>query len=645
MIPLPLPPSLAVPAVAALGAYLNAKHLLSYDLALLGSIVPALLSSLWQTKRGRLNVFYRLEDLALSKSSADRVFLKFENRSYTYAQAYDTVLRYASWLRGRRGVNKGDMVALDFQNTDTLLFLLLALWSLGATPALINYNLTAKPLVHCIKKAQTRRVLVDPAVAGNVTDEVRAELDGVAFEVVTPELEMQMLSQEAARPPDELREIASSNDMAALVYTSGTTGLPKGAIVSWAKLVIVGGFTSRWVGTTSKDVFYTAMPLYHSTALILGFSHTLAAGGTFAMSRKFSTQRFWDEVRKHDANIIQYVGETCRYLLSAPVRTDPATGENLDRRHKVRVAFGNGLRPDVWSRFKERFGIETIAEFYGATEGSFATWNKSRNDYSKGAVGRSGSLYSLLLGWGLALVEVDHDTEQPRRDPKTGFCRRVAPGEPGELLFKLPASNVESRFQGYYGDQEATNKKIMRDVFARGDAWFRTGDVLRWDVENRVYFADRIGDTFRWKSENVATAEVAQVVGEHPAVREVNVYGVEVPRHEGRAGCAAVVLDDALLARDPADGALVPTADTLASLARFARQGLPRYALPLFLRVVRDGALHTTGTNKQQKHALRSEGVDPAKTGADAVFWLRGDTYVRFGEADWKALVGGGVKL
>jgi acyl-CoA synthetase (AMP-forming)/AMP-acid ligase II len=638
-VPLPLP--LAVPAIAAAAAYLNARMLLGYDLDLLGAIVPTLVKSLWWSKRGRLSPFYRLEDLATSKSSANRLFLRFEDKSYTYAQAYDTVLRFANWLRNYRGIKRGDMVALDFQNTDNFIFLLLALWAIGATPALINYNLTGKPLVHCIKKANTRLVFVDPVVAGNVTDEVRAELEGVSFEVVTPELEMKMLSQEAARPPDELREIASGNDMAALVYTSGTTGLPKAAIVSWAKIVIVAGFTSRWVGTTSKDVFYTAMPLYHSTALILGFAHTLAAGGTFAMSRKFSTSHFWDDVRKHEANVIQYVGETCRYLLSAPPRIDPETGENLDRKHKVRVAFGNGLRPDVWNRFKDRFGIPTIAEFYGATEGSFGTWNLSRNDWSMGAVGRSGALYSILLGWGLALVEVDHDTELPRRDPKTGFCRRVAPGEPGELLFKLPASNIESRFQGYYGDKEATNKKIMRDVFKKGDAWFRTGDVLRWDDQNRVYFADRIGDTFRWKSENVATAEVAQVVGLHPAVKEVNVYGVEVPRHEGRAGCAAVVLhDNALSQKD-----MLPTEDALKSLAQHVRRGLPKYALPLFLRVLRDGSAHTTGTNKQQKTGLRREGVDPDKTGKDGLFWLRGDTYVRFGVEDWRALAGGGVKL
>lgn len=384
------------------------------------------------------------------------------------------------------------------------------------------------------------------------------------------------------------------------------------------------------------------MPLYHSTALLLGFLHTLSVGATFAMSRKFSTRGFWEDVRKHRANIIQYVGETCRYLLSAPPRIDPATGENLDRKHEVRVAFGNGLRPDVWNKFKERFGIETIAEFYGATEGSFATWNLSCNDFSMGAIGRSGALHNLILGRNISVVEIDHDTELPYRDPKTGFCRRVPYGEPGELLFKLPPNDVESRFQGYYGDKEATSKKIMRDVFTKGDAWFRTGDVVRWDAENRVFFSDRIGDTFRWKSENVSTAEVAQVVGLHPGVLEANVYGVELPRHEGRAGCAAVVFQKSALAGG-VDG--LPSEETLKTLAKHVRAGLPKYALPLFLRAVKAGGLQTTGTNKQQKTNLRSEGVDPGKTGSDNVFWLKGDTYVRFRPEDWEDLQGGRVKL
>lgn len=194
------------------------------------------------------------------------MFLRFEDRTYTYAQAYDTVLRYANWLQERRGVKKGDMVALDFQNTDSLIFLLLAIWSLGAVPALINYNLTGNALAHCVKKATTRLVLVDPVVAGNVSEELRSELSHVNFEVVTPELEQQMLSHEPIRPPDEVRNDVTGTSMAILIYTSGTTGLPKAAIVSWDKIAVVGGFTSRWVGTKKNDVFYTVSPALLSQA-------------------------------------------------------------------------------------------------------------------------------------------------------------------------------------------------------------------------------------------------------------------------------------------------------------------------------------------------------------------------------------------
>lgn len=383
------------------------------------------------------------------------------------------------------------------------------------------------------------------------------------------------------------------------------------------------------------------MPLYHSTATLMGFCHVLYAGATLALGRKFSTSRFWHEVRQHQATIILYVGETCRYLLSAPPVVDPATGENVDRQHRVHTAFGNGLRPDVWNRFKQRFGIERIVEFYGATEGSFATWNVSRNDFSVGAVGRSGWLFSLALSRSVAVVELDHETEMPRRDGATRFCRQVAAGAPGELLFALPPDDIEKRFQGYFGDREATDKKIMRDVFRRGDAWFRTGDVVRWDREGRIYFADRIGDTFRWKSENVSTAEVAHVLGLHPAVREANVYGVELPHHEGRAGCAAVVLDPAVLVAHGGE----PSAEALGSMAEHVRKELPKYALPLFLRVPKGHAMQTTGTNKQQKHHLRQDGVDPQKTGDDAVFWLKNGTYVRFTSRDWSELNGGRVKL
>lgn len=379
------------------------------------------------------------------------------------------------------------------------------------------------------------------------------------------------------------------------------------------------------------------MPLYHSSGAILCFSNALLVGATVALGAKFSTRTFWREVRQHNATIIQYVGETLRYLLAAPSEIDPKTGQSMDKQHRVRVALGNGLRPDVWNRFKERFGVEYIAEFYGATEGSFATWNLSRNDFGMGAVGRNGWLYSVLVGTGTAIVQVDFSADLPLRDPKTGLCKAAKPGEPGEFLFRLPEKDLERRFQGYYGDRAATNKKVLRDVFRKGDAWFRTGDVMRWDSEGRLYFHDRIGDTFRWKSENVSTAEVSQVLGLHPAVHEANVYGVQLPHHDGRAGCVALIFNE---------GFSNGTKDeVLNSLAEHVHKGLPKYAAPIFLRITRRGKMQTTGTNKQQKHDLRTEGVDPDKLGSDKVFWLQKGKYVPFTKEDWNMLNAGRVKL
>ena len=375
------------------------------------------------------------------------------------------------------------------------------------------------------------------------------------------------------------------------------------------------------------------MPLYHSSATVMCLANVLSSGATMGLGVRFSTKNFWADARRFNATMVQYVGETCRYLLAAPPQIDPATGENLDKKHKVRLAFGNGMRPDVWKRFKERFGVETVLEFYGATEGSLASWNLSRNDFSAGAVGRNGWLYNAIM-WGTAtIVAVDFATDMPWRDPKTGRCRRMPTGQPGEYIFKLPAEDIEKRFQGYYGDKQATAAKIIRDVFEKGDAWFRTGDVMRRDDEGRLYFNDRIGDTFRWKSENVSTTEVSEVMGLHPAVQEANVYGVQVPHHDGRAGCVAIVLGQE------------PTIDLLRSLADHAQRRLPRYALPLFLRVMKETGAQTTGTNKQQKHVLRKQGVSPQQTGGDDIFWLKDGTYVKFGHAEWNELSGGRVKL
>ncbi|KYK57648.1 long-chain fatty acid transporter [Drechmeria coniospora] len=634
---MPVPLALAAPAWAAGLAYANARTGFWYDRKLFMCAFKSAGRIFFRERRGRLNLFYLLEDRARHPSTANKDLLIFEGNRFSYAQVYERVLRYGAWLKKHLGIKPKDIVAIDFQNSDNFIMLWWGLWSIGAKPAFINYNLTGDPLAHCIKSANTKLCLVDPAVADHVTDHVREKLGGsVQFLVFSPDVEAECLACPPTRAPDEDRHEDGISTLATLIFTSGTTGMPKAAVVSWSRCIVGSTVPEVLLGRGSKDILYTSMPLYHSSASILAFCATVSSGSTLALGRKFSTKVFWQECRAAGATSIQYVGETLRYLLAAPPQMDATTGENLDRKHGVTLAFGNGLRPDIWNEFKDRFGIETIAEFYASTEGPFATWNVSRNDLTAGAIGRNGWLFNAFLRLQVSLVAVDWQTDAPIRNPKTGFCRKVKGGEPGEMLFKLPVHDLERLFQGYYGNQKATVAKVMRDVFAKGDAWYRTGDVARWYGDGRVFFTDRIGDTFRWKSENVSTVEVSQAVGLHPSVREANVYGVELPHHDGRAGCVAICFD-----QNP------PPRDTLRSLASHVREALPRYAVPLFLRIVPEvgGGGQTTGTNKQQKHTLRQAGVQPGKGDADGMFWLKGDTYVPFGENEWKALQRGSVKL
>jgi acyl-CoA synthetase (AMP-forming)/AMP-acid ligase II len=367
-------------------------------------------------------------------------------------------------------------------------------------------------------------------------------------------------------------------------------------------------------------------------------------GATLVVGRKFSARTFMKEARENDATIIQYVGETLRYILGVPPEIDPVTGEDLDKKHKIRLAFGNGLRPDIWNRFKDRFDIPTIAEFYAATEGTSGSWNKSSNGFSAGAIGRNGALGNIILGRGSAIVDVDHETQEPWRDPKTGLCKKVPRGDPGELLFAIDASDPSANFQGYFQNNKATESKIVRDVLKKGDAYFRTGDMVRWDKDGRWFFSDRLGDTFRWKSENVSTNEVSEVLGAHPEVHEANVYGVALPNHDGRAGCAAVVFNQQIARGNPSGPALEPSRAVLDSLAAHTLKNLPRFAAPLFLRVMPQ--MQSTGNNKQQKHVLRTEGVDIAQVSKDdRLYWLQDNTYVPFGQKDWDRLNGGQVRL
>ena len=631
-----------------------------------------------RTKADRLNIFYYLEEYAQDPKTANNPFVVYQGKTWTFHDTYQTALRYGAWLKRRHGVKPGEVVAMDFMNSAAFIFVWMGLLSIGAVPAFINYNLTKAPLAHCVKVSTTRLLFVDGELRSAFPPEqldVFAAPDfrekGGSVEVVfyDQELEAEILQAPPTREPDSVRGNQEGPDIGMLIYTSGTTGLPKPAIVSWNKCITGGNFVSLWMGLKPSDRVYTVstmsysaslvgvrltifvfqcMPLYHSTAAVLAFVACLVRGTTIVIGRKFSARGFWDEVRESEATVVQYVGETMRYLLAVPPKLDPVTGEDLDKANNVRLMYGNGLRPDVWNRVKDRFDIETVAEFYASTEGTSGTWNLSSNDFSSGAIGRSGAVATAVMNRSVTIVELDHVTEAPRRDPKTGLCRAVPRGEPGELMYRVDPENIREAFQGYFNNKKASEGKIMRDVLEKGDAWFRTGDVIRWDKEGRWYFSDRIGDTFRWKSENVSTSEVAEVLGAHSELHETNVYGVQLPNHEGRAGCAAVVFKDQAAVPD-ADSkpTLLPSPAVLNSVAHHVVDNLPKYAVPLFLRVMRE--MQATGNNKQQKHVLRTEGVDPgildAGKSGDLLYWLKDGTYVPFTRPEWDRMNAGQVKL
>ena len=592
-------------------------------------------------RHDHVNLFYNLEQHATTKNMADRAFLVYQGQTWTYKEAYDIVLKYGTWLKTTHAIVPREVVAMDFMNSPVFVFLWLGIWSIGAIPAFINYNLTGAPLLHSVRTSTARLLFVDQRIKPKFTKDVidtlgstRAQDEGGPVKTVffDATIEGQIMGTEAIRQPDSSRS-AVRLDMALLIFTSGTTGLPKPATVTWQKIRALTSFVSSWFGLARSDRYYTCMPLYHSSAALVALCPSMVNGNTLVLGHRFSTTTFWNEVRQHDATAIQYVGETCRYLLAAKRQYDPVTGENLDRVHKVTKAIGNGLRPDVWDRFKERFGIDTIGEFYGSTEGVTATWNLSSNKFSSGAIGRGGFLSSLVMRRQCAIVEVDWTTELPLRDPLNhDLCRQVKTGEPGELMFKVDPADTHSQFQGYFNNPSATESKIFRDVIVKGDAYCRSGDVVRWDSEGRWWFCDRIGDTFRWRGENVSTAEVSAVLGTHPHIHEANVYGVEVPNHDGRAGCAALLFDT----EDVTEG-------LLDSLAAHSRSGLPKYAVPLFLRIVRGS--QTTGNNKQLKAVLRGEGIAPERMGTDKVFWLKGGRYERFGKREWEELSQGRARL
>lgn len=421
------------------------------------------------------------------------------------------------------------MVAVYLQNSPEFAFMWLGLWCIGAAPAMMNYNLAGKALIHCLKISSAKLMLVDTeeGIQSRVR-EAESEIQDIGIKIVSlgdklPEIR----SQSSNDPGKQLRLRVKGSWPMCLFYTSGTTGLPKACIFTHAR-----GFDRPFLELANDaDRWYDCMPMYHGTGGVSAMQN-LMRGVTLCIGTKFSASNFWNDIRDSKSTWFTYVGETARYLLNAPPSPK-------DRDHNCIGMFGNGLRPDVWRRFSERFGIKEVLEFFASSEGVFALQVHAKGPYFEGSVGHHGAVLRSMYKNVYIPVKVDPVTNDVVRDPKTGFAIRESYNTGGEVLTAIAA---ESDFAGYFANPEATSKKFLRNVFKEGDLYYRSGDALRRDEDGRWYFLDRLGDTYRWKGENVSTAEVAQVIGLHDGVIEANVYGVEVPGHDGRAGCAALYI-------------------------------------------------------------------------------------------------------
>lgn len=548
----------------------------------------------------------------------DRPALTFEGRTVTYAELDAIANRVAHWAKGTN-IRRGQTVALFMPNRLEYFCVWYGLSKIGVVTALINNQLAGLPLAHCLNISKAAHVIVDPETSP-VFEAVRPSLERTLLQWVLGPAHgdqrdlLQALKSSSQLPPDRgVRDDMRARDTALLIFTSGTTGMPKAARITHVRAQLyMRGFAGS-TGARASDRIYVALPLYHATGGLCAMGAALLNGGSVFLRRRFSSSHFWSEVVAEGCTMFVYIGELCRYL----VNQDPGPD---DTRHKIRLAFGNGLRPDVWPLLKERFNIPDILEFYGSTEGNVSLFNF---DGQEGAIGRAPKW--LRSRFNVRLVQFDVEAEKPVRGPE-GFCIECGPGQIGECIGKI-GGDARGEFSGYV-DKQASEKKVLRDVFEKGDAWFATGDLMKTDAEGYFYFIDRIGDTFRWKGENVSTNEVAERLQAARGVDEATVYGVAVDGADGRAGMAALVVDKDF--------------DITAFGAHVAAE-LPSYARPLFVRIM--PAIETTGTFKVRKMDLVADGYDPGKIRGPLFFHDPKRGYVKVTKAVFDRLAQGGVKV
>jgi fatty-acyl-CoA synthase len=548
-------------------------------------------------------------------------FMLFEGRALSFAQLNEGANRMAHAALAL-GLKPGDVVALMMDNCPEFPLVWLGLAKVGVLTALLNTAARGRILKHALDQTAARALVYGPECADRVASLSAQELPPLVLEFAPPgsatgapavpgtrSLNLALAAASAANPPRAQRAHVRLGDPLYFIFTSGTTGLPKAALMSHLRFLNAGGVIAGLLDLERGDVFYNVLPLYHGAGGMVVISVALHLGIPIVQRRRFSASEFWRDVRTHHVTAWYYIGEICRYLLNQPARAD-------DREHTLRRMSGAGLKAEVWREFVRRFGIERVCEGLGSTESNYGITNV---DNRIGSVGRLP--YPQRSNIRVVRYDIDAAVHPRSADGSLILCQ---PGEVGELIAQILDGPTAAGFFEGYTSAEATEAKILRDVFLPGDRWMRSGDLVRYDVDDYYYFVDRVGDTHRWKGENVSTDEVAASLARFPGPAVINVYGVRVNGAEGRAGMVALTYTE-------------PSLFAARAFHEFAVARLADYAVPVFVRISRDADLTTTF--KLRKVDLQRAGYDPERT-ADALYVrdARAGTYLPLTPAALAAL-------
>ncbi|OQE12955.1 hypothetical protein PENFLA_c058G05871 [Penicillium flavigenum] len=614
----------------AAGAYLNAKLAIATDLRTIHSDKAAAkrLSERIAKLDGSTTIYKMLERAVDVEGRAATDALWFEQKTWSYGQLKVLVDRMAALLKSR-DINPGDTVGVFTTNSPEMVLTVYALSKLGAVAAMINTNLRDDTFIHCVNVSGSKLIISTADLSQNIcVDLPHFTLSLGSFEgAETGAIELITSGTLQQFSPSGLAAAKRSpKDLSLLIYTSGTTGKPKACAIRNMLTLITSNPHSADVNNHSKYHpfrVYSPLPLFHGTAFFTGLCAAIGNGGTLCLGRKFSASKFWKEVHDSGATRILYIGELCRYLLATP----PSP---YDQDHKCIVASGNGLRGEIWEKFRERFNVPEIREFYRSTEGVAKFDNHGVGAWGAGKVGFSGPIRRFLED-DTFIVKYDTNTEMPYRDPATGFCVRAALGQEGEAIGRVRDRGMLIE---YLGNEGATEEKLLRDVFQKGDLFQRTGDLVVQDESGWVRFQDRVGDTFRWKGENVSAGEIRDHICRIEGVHDAVVYGVKLSGYDGQAGAAGITLES-------------PEVETelMSTLCKaLKKKGVPSYALPRLVRLTEKVA--TGVTFKQAKGDLAKKGWNPRQdSGGDILYWLNGTKYQKLGEQSWAEIESGKAKI